>query len=243
MLYALDNVVKSRPGEQGYSLCVKRLRIKKGARLALLGPSGCGKSTTLDLLGLVLRPDSSQGFIFRPDGEAEKIDALWRRQEHEKLAALRLRYMGYVLQSGELIPYLTCGENMLLTARLGGIAGDEAEQTARGLAKVLGVEKLWSSPPNTCSVGERQRVAIVRALASRPAVILADEPTAALDPLHADRVMDSFLEALSETGATLILATHNESWARRGALDEVEFRLVADENGTTALLDDGGADV
>ncbi|WP_165078219.1 MULTISPECIES: ATP-binding cassette domain-containing protein [unclassified Desulfovibrio] len=240
MLYVIENLLKRRQREQGYRLLIRSLHIPRGARLAITGPSGCGKSTTLDLLGLALRPDSAARFTFAPDPDAAPLDvtALWAGGRHDAMAALRLAHMGYVLQSGELLPFLTVGENMTLTARLGGMPDAEAEARARGLAEALGVAHLRGAMPATLSVGERQRAAIVRALTPGPQLILADEPTAALDPVHAGRVMDAFLAALDLHQGSLVLVTHNAGWARRGGLTELAFRMEEDEGGVTAVLDD-----
>lgn len=238
MLYEIKNVVKQRQREQGYRLLIRNLRIAHGAKIAITGPSGCGKSTTLDLLGLSLRPDSGEKFSFasRDSGEQD-ILGLWKANEQDALASLRLRNMGYVLQSGELIPFLSVMENITLTARLAGIPEDEALDSARRIGELLGIGHLEKAMPATLSVGERQRAAIARALVPRPAIILADEPTAALDPLHAEGVMRVFLNALKEAGSTLILVTHNVEWARKGGLDDVPFIMEKDDTGVTAILD------
>lgn len=243
MLYLIKNLMKRRQREQGYRLLIRNLRIPRGARLAITGPSGCGKSTTLDLLGLALRPDSAERFTFapRPDGGPLDVPTLWQEERHDAMAALRLTHMGYVLQSGELLPFLTVGENMTLTARLAGLSDAEADARARCLAEALDVAHLMGAMPATLSVGERQRAAIVRALTPGPQLILADEPTAALDPVHAARVMDAFLTALDFHRGSLVLVTHNAGWARRGGLTELAFRMEEDEQGVTAVLDDDGA--
>lgn len=238
MLYSLRNVIKQRQREKGYRLLIRSLHIPRGARIAITGPSGCGKSTTLDLLGLSLQPDGGDEFSFSPASEQPaNILALWQCGSLEELASLRLHNMGYVLQSGELIPYLTVMENMTLTARLAGMSETEAEKAASAFGEELGIGPLFKAMPATLSVGERQRVAIVRALTPSPEVILADEPTAALDPLHAGRVMRIFLDAIARTGSTLILVTHNVEWALAGGLVELPFQLTEDETGVTAILD------
>lgn len=244
MLYKIRNLVKSRAGDQGYRLLIRHLDIPQKAKIAITGPSGCGKSTTLDILGLSLKPDSANEFVFSPPLAIPgkwNIQAIWQENDQDALANLRLGHMGYVLQSGELLPFLEAGENMTLTAMLAGMAKDEAEERARGLAALLGIAHLWRSMPATLSVGERQRAAIARALASRPQVILADEPTAALDPLHAARVMEVFIRALEETDSALILVTHNAAWAKSGNLRETPFQLQEDEQGVLAILDNSAA--
>lgn len=237
MLYAIRNLSKTRQREKGYKLLIRSLDIRRGDRIALTGPSGCGKSTTLDILGLSLRPDDAKSYLFAQGDKTRDIMALWRGNRQDELADLRLRNIGYVLQSGELLPYLTAGENMLLTGRLAGMQESDAADVARKLAAQLGIDHLWKAMPSTLSVGERQRAAIVRALTPHPQVILADEPTAALDPLHAQRVMAAFLAALKQFGSTLILVTHNAQWAKEGGLMEIPFFLEEGEDGVTAILD------
>lgn len=238
MLYKIRNLLKIRQREKGYRLLIRRLDIRQGAMIALTGESGCGKSTTLDILGLSLMPDSADEFLFTPrNGAGVAIMPVWERRGLDALADMRLRDMGYVLQSGELLPFLSAGENMTLTARLAGMGSRESEESALKLARTLGIGHLWNAMPSTLSVGERQRAAICRALAPHPAIILADEPTAALDPIHAGEVMEIFLEAVKRTGATLVLVTHNAAWATAGGLREVPFRLEKDDAGTTAIVD------
>lgn len=238
MIYSLKNVVKQRQREQGYRLLIRSLRVPRGARVAITGPSGCGKSTTLDILGLSLRPDFGDEFSFTPEnGGSVNILDIWQAGDQDRLARLRLRNMGYVLQSGELVPFLTVMENMTLTARLGGMSKAEAESAAASFGAELGIERLFNAMPATLSVGERQRAAIVRALTPGPEVVLADEPTAALDPLHAAKVMEIFLKAIDKTKSALILVTHNLEWALEGGLKEIPFKLEENESGVTAILD------
>ncbi len=237
MLYTIQDLTKQRNRAQGYCLHIRHLCIPEGAHIAITGPSGCGKSTTLDVLGLALQPDTAARFAFAPPDGVVDIMNLWQHTQHDALAALRLRHMGYVLQTGELLPFLNVLENMTLTARMAGIPTPQASDTAHALAKRLGIEHLLQAMPSTLSVGERQRAAIVRALTPHPKIILADEPTAALDPYHAARVMEAFLQAVDAQGGTLILVTHNADWARQGGLDEIAFVLETGENGVTAVLD------
>lgn len=238
MLYRIENLGKKWAREGGWRLLIRRLHVEAGARLAITGPSGCGKSTTLDLLGLALEPDSAGAFLFAPCNQAIDAVRLWREKRLDAMAALRLAHMGYVLQTGGLLPFLNVIDNMLLTARMAGLPEAAAREQAMALSRQLGIEGLLRAMPATLSIGERQRVAIVRALTPKPALILADEPTAALDPAHAARVMEAFLSAVDEQGGTLILVTHNAGWARRGGLTELPFVMEEDEQGLTAVLDD-----
>ena len=239
MVYTIEGLTKRRAQGAGYCLEIRHLAIRKGDKLAITGPSGCGKSTTLDILGLILQPDQAGTYTFTPDHEPVDLMACWKEARVDALAWLRLQYMGYVLQTGGLLPFLSVAENMTLTARMRGRDAAETAEDMHALARRLGIESLLQAMPSTLSIGERQRTAIVRALLSRPQLILADEPTAALDPLHADRVMDVFLRAVEEQGCSLIMVTHDAGFARRGGLREVAFRMEDDgAGGVRAVLDD-----
>lgn len=241
MLFQIKNLVKSRKREAGYRLIIRNMSVPAGAKIALLGPSGCGKSTTLDILGMALAPDSATTFLFTQDSAIDlDIMQLWHARQFNKLTELRRTCMGYVLQSGELLPFLKTGENICLTATLKGIPEKECLETGKDLAGELGIAHLWNAMPATLSVGERQRAAIARALAAKPSIILADEPTAALDPLHAEKVMQVFLSCINIAGSALILATHNAAWAESGELEPVKFALEEDASGVAAIIDFNG---
>ena len=221
-LFSLRRVIKRRPGSEAFRLELEALDVRRGDRLALVGPSGCGKSTALDLLAGVLRPDAGERFLFAPQAEAPALDMLelWRRGREDRLAAARLRHLGYVLQVGGLLPFLSAGENILLPCRtLGNLAAQR--ESVRELTERLHIERLLRQMPSTLSVGEQQRVAIARALAHGPSILLADEPTAALDPQHARLVLALLAELAGERGTTVIMVTHAPDMA-----EEAGFRLV-----------------
>ena len=159
------------------------LSVKENSFVTLLGPSGCGKSTALDVLAGILRPDSGEGSRFllhTADGETDML-ALWQAGRLDALARLRGKHLGYVLQTGGLLPFLSARDNILLPCRCLGIMGRRLE-AVWNMSTALGIDRLLLQMPASLSVGERQRVAIARALAHGPAIVLADEPTAALDP-------------------------------------------------------------
>ena len=232
-------MVKTRPQGPGYTLRVPCLDVASGEKIAITGPSGCGKSTALDLLGLVLRPDAAQCARFWPGEAAIDVMALWAGGRHDALAAVRMHHMGYVLQTGGLLPFLPVFENMALTVRARGLA-DVAARVGR-LAERLGVSRLLNAMPGTLSVGERQRVAIGRALAAGPRVLFADEPTASLDSVHAATVLDLLLDAVNEAGMTLIMVTHDRSVVQRGNLRELCMTVRPEGDGVTAVLAEHGA--
>ncbi len=238
LMFSLRGVGKQRPGPEGFYLSISALDVRRGQLLALVGPSGCGKSTALDLLAGILRPDiETQDAVFQFTPEPEKprdILAIWRAGRGERLAALRLRHMGYVLQTGGLLPFLTARQNMLLPCRCAGNEAERAEAVER-LAEELGVSDVADQYPATLSVGERQRVAIVRALAHAPAVVLADEPTAALDPAHSRRVMALFARLAREQGCTVVMVSHAPDMARETGFTLAPIRVEKDDDGDRGL--------
>jgi len=233
-LFTLHNVRKARAQGPGYALDITHLEIMPGETIAVTGASGSGKSTALDILGMALRPDTAETFRLRVAGENVDVARCWQRSEQDRLAALRLRHMGYVLQTGGLLPFVNVRRNMALTAEVNGLQGSAAQ--VRELANMLGIGRLLDSMPGRLSVGERQRVAIGRALASKPAVILADEPTAALDPHHAGAVLDMFLEVVASLGVTLILVTHDQNIVRSRRFKELRITILPQPNGASRAV-------
>lgn len=212
--------VERRRGD-GFCLRVGALQIGSGEQLALVGGSGSGKSTCLDLMALALKPDDSTVFEIG-DGEAvADVDALWRGNRRPALAGLRARHYGYVLQTGGLAPFLSLRENAMLSRRLLGLKGPGP---IAGLAERLGIAHLLGRKPRHVSIGERQRAAVVRALAHEPAIVLADEPTASLDQSNAEEVMHLLAATAREAGAALVVVTHDRELAEQFGLEALECR-------------------
>ncbi|MEN8106683.1 MAG: ABC transporter ATP-binding protein [Pseudomonadota bacterium] len=208
LIYLLHDVVKTRQAEGvAFRLRVPNLRIDRGEKIALIGESGCGKSTLLDMLAFILQPSSAGAFRFRPNGDGEPVDvnAYWKRDKINKLGDMRKRHIGYVMQTGGLLPYLTVRDNMNLCR---SVLGMKRDGTVEHLAEELGIASHLGKLPDALSTGERQRVAIGRALAHRPAIVIADEPTAALDPYAAQKAMSLFIRLAEESNSTVILASH-----------------------------------
>ncbi len=202
------------------------LDIEAGARLAFVGPSGCGKSTLLELLAMLLRPTAAQRFEFAPDGTAHDLSAAWRADSNDVLTDLRSRHIGFVLQTGGLLPYLSIADNITLPLRLNeNVSADEARQRACVLATTLDIADQLTKLPAELSVGQRQRAAIARALIHRPAVVIADEPTAAIDPASAESIMTMLAALAVDEGVTLLLATHAVALARSAGFRTVPHRL------------------
>jgi|GEM_PF-178057 len=218
-VFRVKEVTKSWLGVHGFTLSVPELVIHQGEKVALVGFSGCGKSTLLDLLAMVLRPDEAGEFaFFTPKGKGLNIMEAWQRKSLDSLAHARMMHIGYVLQTGGLFPFLSVRENIGISRRGLGLP---RRGTVEGIAKRLHIERHIDKLPGQLSVGERQRVAIARAMAHQPSVVIADEPTASLDPINAEEIMRLFTTLTEEYGVTLIMATHD--W---GSLGERGFRRV-----------------
>ncbi|MDR0549755.1 MAG: ABC transporter ATP-binding protein [Deltaproteobacteria bacterium] len=207
-LLSLTKVVKKRPGGRGYELNVQDLRLTVNSRVALVGDSGSGKSTLLDLAALILKPDKASGFFWRPQSpSAVDLFRAWEKKEIQLLERIRREELGYVTQTGGLLPFLSVKDNILLPTKLKKIPKKKALVSLYRLAEELKIVDLLAKIPSKLSVGQRQRVAIARALAHQPSLILADEPTASLDPPTARQALDLLL-TLSHSRA-LIVSTHN----------------------------------
>ncbi|MHA1537297.1 MAG: ABC transporter ATP-binding protein [Alphaproteobacteria bacterium] len=174
-----------------------------GEVVALLGPSGSGKTTLLNAIGCILEPSS--GWI-RLDGDVV-YEGGWRRSDLRKL---RLDKIGFIFQFHNLLPFLDATDNVAIVLQLAGVNGRESRKRAVELLNYLEVGNRKNAFPAKLSGGEAQRVAIARALANRPRIILADEPTAALDSKRAGIVMDLMRKLAAEQEAAIIAVTHDE---------------------------------
>ena len=230
----LEDVERVRgSGAEAFHLRIERLAIHEGERVAILGPSGCGKSTCLDLLAMTLRPTSAGRFRLRLRGEGEAdVAALWDSADRALMTALRARHFGYVLQTGGLLPFLSIYENVVVSRRLLGLA---CPGPADDILRFLGVHHLARRIPAKVSIGERQRAAVARAIAHSPRIVLADEPTASLDPANAEKVMALFVRLAAELGITLVVVSHDRALVERMDLRPI---VCAVADGTTTIRDE-----
>lgn len=180
------------------------LEVHPGQVVALLGPSGSGKTTLLNIIGCILDPSSG---AMELDGERVIEDGRWLRSD---LRSLRLDKIGFIFQFHNLIPFLDATDNVALVLQLAGADAAAAGARAVELLDYLEVGHRRNAMPANLSGGEAQRVAIARALANRPRIILADEPTAALDSKRAGIVMDLLRKVAVEQKAAIIAVTHDE---------------------------------
>jgi lipoprotein-releasing system ATP-binding protein len=182
------------------------LTVGTGEIVALLGPSGSGKSTLLQAVGLL--EGGFDGSIRIAGEEAAQLDDDGRTR-------LRRDALGFVYQFHHLLPDFTAQENVVLPQLIRGAEPQPAAERARSLLTALGLEHRLDHRPAQLSGGEQQRVAVARALANKPALVLADEPTGNLDEATSDRVLGAFLDLVRGQGAAALVATHNERLAER----------------------------
>jgi putative ABC transport system ATP-binding protein len=179
------------------------LQVMAGQVVGLRGPSGSGKTTLLNVIGCILEPSSG-----RVELEGQLVyDGRWLRKD---LRRLRLEKIGFIFQHHNLLPFLTSTENVSVVLHLAGFSAEDARRRAVELLDYLEVGHRKHAFPAQLSGGEAQRVAIARALANRPRIILADEPTAALDSQRAGIVMDLLKRVANEQRAAIIIVTHDE---------------------------------
>ena len=212
-LIELKSVSKSYtdPGS-GASVPVLRdvsLAIEPGESVAIVGPSGCGKSTLLNILGTLDEPD---------EGEVIFEGVSLRGTSSEKLSALRSQKIGFIFQLHHLMPQCTVLENVLLPTLALSKANNPVRQSgsrAEQLLAAIGLADRAAWKPAQLSGGERQRVAVVRALINEPRLILADEPTGALDEKNADSLTALLLDLQKQTGTSLVMVTHHPAQAAK----------------------------
>ena len=209
LLYNLFKVNRCRGSENAqFNLAIQNLRINQGDKIAFIGESGCGKSTLLDILAFIAQPTGCETFNFYlQHQEPVNIFLEWQKKQFDPLSQLRKRYIGYVMQTGGLLPYLNVKDNILLSRDMLNLT--QEDDTVDKLISDLKLERHLTKFPSVLSIGERQRVAIARALAHKPKIVIADEPTASLDPFASKVVMSLFVNLAEQLNITLIIASHD----------------------------------
>lgn len=200
------------------------LQVHAGQVVGLLGPSGSGKSTLLNVIACILEPSSGR---MQLDGQLV-YDGRWLQKD---LRRLRLDRIGFIFQFHNLLPFLNALENVSVVLQIAGATDSAARARAMELLSYLQVDHRQAAMPSRLSGGEAQRVAIARALANHPRIILADEPTAALDSVRAGVVMDLLRKVAQEQGAAILVVTHDEKIFDRF---DMMFHL---RDGSLSLLD------
>ena len=180
------------------------LSIEKGEIVSIVGPSGAGKTTLLQIIGTLDRPDSGSVYV-------DNVDVTELSQK--KLSDFRNRHIGFVFQFHQLLPEFTAIENIMIPAYIAGINTKEARRRAEELLQFMGLADRAKHKPNELSGGEKQRVAVARALINNPDVILADEPSGSLDSKNKEELHQLFFDLRDKYGQTFVIVTHDEGLA------------------------------
>lgn len=202
------------------------LQVHRGEVVAIVGPSGAGKTTLLQIMGTLDRPDQGEVVI---DGENVS------RLSANKLAHFRNRNIGFVFQFHQLLPEFTAMENVMIPALISGKGKKEARQRAQELLDFMGLADRAEHKPGQLSGGEKQRVAVARALANHPAVVFADEPSGSLDTHNKEELHRLFFDLRDCMGQTFVIVTHDETLASQTdrTIHMLDGRIILPEEAMT----------
>ena len=181
------------------------LEINKGEIVSIVGPSGAGKTTLLQIMGTLDEPDA---------GTVQIDGTVVSRMKEKELSAFRNKNIGFVFQFHQLLPEFTALENVMIPAFIAGVSSKEANDRAMKILDFMGLVDRASHKPNELSGGEKQRVAVARALINDPAVILADEPSGSLDTHNKEDLHQLFFDLRDRLGQTFVIVTHDEGLAK-----------------------------
>jgi putative ABC transport system ATP-binding protein len=210
------------------------LVVERGDYVAVMGASGSGKSTLMNIIGCLDGPTTGRYLL---DG----VDV--RRLDERRQATIRNRKIGFIFQSFNLIPRTSAQSNVELPLAYAGVKSAERRPRARAALERVGLGDRWHHLPSQLSGGQQQRVAIARAIATNPVLLLADEPTGALDSRSTEEVLQLF-EGLNRAGRTLVVITHEEEVAAHAqrVIRMRDGRIIADERNRTGAMPDSSAD-
>ena len=203
------------------------LDIAEGEIVSIVGPSGAGKTTLLQIMGTLDRPD---------EGTVEIAGVETSRLSQTKLSRFRNQKIGFVFQFHQLLPEFTALENVMIPAFIGGMGPKQARQRAEELLSFMGLDQRANHKPNELSGGEKQRVAVARALMTPPAVVMADEPSGSLDSHNKQELHQLFFDLRQRFGQTFVIVTHDEELA---ALTDRTIHMkdgIIEEKGGTEIV-------
>lgn len=221
MLSVRDLHICRGEGEGIFHIQLPELYLEEGALFSLQGLSGCGKSTLLEALGLILQPESVEQFHLKGIDIRQSI----LTGDDRRLAYYRMMHYGFMLQTGGLVPFLRVVENIRLSCDLLKITPDNV--WLNKLIEVLNIKRLLNLYPHQLSIGERQRVSFLRSVAHKPDILLADEPTAALDPENSEILFDLIVDLVRENGLAALIVTHDWQLSARKQIPIIAANVSA----------------
>lgn len=219
----------SGEGENSFTLLVPSLSLEMGSVNVIHGASGCGKSTLMDILGLISPPSSGEFYLSLKDGQNIPV----HQAAESILSSIRRQFIGYVLQSGGLLGFMSVRDNIALSMRLAHGRVDLERMLSLAGPDQLNIEDCLHKKPGQLSLGQRQRAAIARALAHNPDIVIADEPTGAVDPERARQIKHLLLSRARESGVTTLVVTHDDTLFQKEEIDHLfTFRPLEGGYGT-----------
>ena len=227
--------VEKKLGDLDHSITIQipKFELRQREIVAIVGSNGCGKSTMLDIISMLCKPDRAEQFIiYSNGGDFNDVQSL----NEKEINKLRRNNIAYILQSGGLLEFLTLQQNISLVTRLK--KGKQANFNE--IVKSLGIEKLLNKKPMQLSGGQRQKGAVARALIQQPDIILADEPTSAMDSLSAIRLMENLTTRVSNSGSSLVLVSHDASLVQDFAHRVYRFSVKQVNDKTISVLHEEG---
>lgn len=222
-----DLTVRRADALHEFSVKLPKLLLKQGEIIAITGQSGTGKSTLLEVLGLILKPEKMARFDLRVSSQGLPLSLcdVILQEDEVFLATLRSKAFGFVLQNGGLLPFLSVEDNIYLTRLNKGLT-PKATFVEDAIAR-LKISHLRNKKPHQLSIGERQRVAFVRSIAHEPTIILADEPTAALDPYTADTLFHVMKEIAATLAISVVIVSHDWALIDKHGIKSIQGKSIS----------------
>ena len=223
-------------GKSSFRVCLPELRLRAGDVVVIQGDSGSGKSTLLEMIGMILKPDNIDDFKLFLDNNDLDIAKLINNNDINQLANIRAQYLGFMLQTGGLLPFLKIYDNILLPIKL--LQKNVDNSRLEYLIDKLGISHLLNKYPKQLSIGERQRASFIRSIIHKPALLLADEPTSALDPYNANLLFDLIIEQAKQDNIAAIIVTHDWQRISTKGLFTLSAKLVSSHSSEFLPLHD-----
>ncbi|OCF93137.1 ABC transporter ATP-binding protein [Gilliamella sp. wkB7] len=236
MLVIKQLEISRSTGKSSFRVCLPELKLRAGDVVVIQGDSGSGKSTLLEMIGMILKPDKVDGFKLFLDNNDLDIAKWINNNGINQLANIRAQYLGFMLQTGGLLPFLKIYDNILLPIKL--LQKNVDNSRLEYLIDKLGISHLLNKYPKQLSIGERQRASFIRSIIHKPALLLADEPTSALDPYNANLLFDLIIEQAQQDNIAVIIVTHDWQRISTKGLFTLSAKLVSSHSSEFLPLHD-----